>query len=118
MRVLAALRSLTNPMDGLDLSPAESALLCLAPLLREAVFARSGEHMAEHQPLSLEDAGSSHGDVGWRPPAEDETAPDAPVDESVRPRASRRADVGARVTFFPSRQRIAKSPTRCPEGVL
>jgi len=57
-RTLAQLRDLTSGLEGLRLNPAEAALLCLAPLVREAVFARASEHMAACDPLGLDDTGS------------------------------------------------------------
>ncbi|MEM7539488.1 MAG: caspase family protein [Chloroflexota bacterium] len=61
IRVLGVLHRLTSQMDKLTLSPAESTLLHLAPILREAVLARAVEQMAEYDPLSTKDTGSSDG---------------------------------------------------------
>jgi hypothetical protein len=61
VRVLGALRKLTSQMEGLELNAGEAALLCLAPVVREAVYARAIERVAQHEPLSLVDTGSGHG---------------------------------------------------------
>ncbi|MEM7533900.1 MAG: hypothetical protein AAF639_17070 [Chloroflexota bacterium] len=61
IRLLQGLYQLTEKMDQLALNVAEVALLCIAPLLREAILARAIEKMAVHEPLSLHDTGCSDG---------------------------------------------------------
>jgi caspase domain-containing protein/ClpA/ClpB-like protein len=61
IRFLANLRIITNQMEGINLNPAEVALLCIAPMLREAVLARAVERILLCDPFSVEDTGSGHG---------------------------------------------------------
>jgi len=62
VRLMSQLRALTSQMAAdPPLSPAEAALLLLAPLVREAVLDRARRQMADHAPLSLKDIGSGEG---------------------------------------------------------
>ncbi|WP_295433285.1 caspase family protein [uncultured Thiodictyon sp.] len=62
VRLMSQLRALTSQMAAdPPLSPAEAALLLLAPLVREAALDRARRQMADHAPLSLKDTGSGEG---------------------------------------------------------